>query len=107
MNKKISLIGVLTLLVVIILALRFSEKPKFSFYFECNEQLKKSVFDLLAEMKIKYRLLERPDERCVQVFDDRIIGPVNLRRKTALIEEMEIATSLCPHPSSCTITCLC
>lgn len=73
MTRRISLIGFLTFLVIMILFAKLSGKTVLSVYFECDRELEMVVVLSLKDAGLKYRAVESPNKASLLIFDDRII----------------------------------
>lgn len=73
MSRRINLIGFLTVLVVLILLAKLSEKTTLSIYFQCDRELEKAVVLFLDNAGSKYRVVGIPNKASLLVFNDRII----------------------------------
>ncbi|MFN4189509.1 MAG: hypothetical protein ACK4E2_00760 [Pseudothermotoga sp.] len=73
MTRRISLIGFLTFLVIMILFAKLSGKTVLSVYFECDRELERIVVLSLKDAGLKYSVVESPNKASLLIFDDRII----------------------------------
>lgn len=73
MTRRISLIGFLTFLVIMILFAKLSGKTVLSVYFECDRELERIVVLSLKDAGLKHSAVERPNKASLLIFDDRII----------------------------------
>ncbi len=73
MSRRINLIGFLTVLVLVILLAKLSQKTTLGIYFQCDRELEKIVLRSVNDAALRYKVVEIPKKASLLIFDDRII----------------------------------